>query len=199
MKKESMAVMWLEITKIAYKNQSALNDNLDGEYIKIAKRYVKKSRRFALPYELMYHTRQISRLTEEELIILRQEALTAIEQNHLSERWLIPWKQANREEEIANFIVMKLFILLIDFILSKVDETLKQCIELLNYLDCLSETYDYLKQHLCYWIARAGYAPENNASVTKQYLKRALQYKKKPTFDLTEKIMAFISEVERVK
>jgi len=163
LKEEDLSEIWLYMVQYIEKKFAgdSYRTTLDEDIAKISQKYLKRSKKFFLKYEILYFLKEISKLKDSNLLQMKEGILAFFEENYeislYNHKEILAFYQKN-PIFLSPFLVeyaSGLFLLIIILcVLRNLKELLLLGEKLKDIQDLLPKDHEYLLHHGFYWVGR---------------------------------------------
>jgi hypothetical protein len=192
---EVEGMKWLLTSVIVSKKYVLYRNTIEEDFGKLAQKYLSRSCKFMLTYELFYFLRHLPRLPDEQLLKITN-SVDAFLQNLPVEPLKLHDKDyyaTCKQDHIADFFSGMLIITINNCLLGETLAVCTICDGMLPLFDIVKEDQLYIIHQLVYWFARALIAEERTDDA-KKVLKIGMKMKK-TEFNITNKIKKLLNEI----
>ena len=191
----SEGMKWLLSVIVISKKYVLYKNVIEEDFGKIAMKYVTRTSKFMLAFELFYFLKHLSKLPDELLI-----SIISIINDYLQKLYIDPIKFTSKKylnslesNNLYDYYIGMLIITISNCLIGETISVCKTWMVMNPILDMIKDDYLYIQQHLIYWFSKALIA-ENREKEAKELLKKALKFRK-TEFSISTRIKKLYNEL----
>lgn len=181
---------WLVAALIANKKYLNYHNKTETDFGRLAEKFLKRKYRKMIVFELLYFLKQLVKLPDPNL-----QSIIAQVDKHINCLKNIPTRSQNfpcNADEMVEYLSATLITTVSNCMMGETQLVISTSEKVLSMIEHAPFDYNYLAQHILYWIGRAAIA-EENMKMAANLLKKAMKVKTNE-FNYSEKSRKLIQQ-----